>query len=126
MQKSIKNINAVLVYTALLFCTQATASESDSSITIPNLYGITLCNSEPSIVVSSMDWYKTIKVYNIETNVLVLRENVRSVAKHQTSQLVFINYRDWGCGEYIIKLQNGLKRRYIRLFVEPSSATLSE
>ena len=91
------------------------ANGPDTTNRTTNFSEIGFCNNEPSIVFSSMDWFKLVTIYNTEDGKVMFRQNIKSEARHQLSQLVIVDYSEWPCGEYVVVLRNGLKSKIIRI-----------
>lgn len=121
-----KNYKLFIISCLLLFTATSFASTPDSVIWSNGVTYVNFCPSENSLVVSSMEWFRYVTVYNIENGNEVERVNVRKAARKQTSQLVFIPYGEWGVGEYVIILESRNALKEVRLYIRKDNAVLVE
>lgn len=94
----------------------------DSTSICDDLFNIS--PHEQCFVFSSMDWYKTIEVYDIENNKIVGKINVKRMAKKQIFQLVYVPYSDWGVGEYVIVAKNKKYKKECRFIIKDTYTIL--
>ena len=98
------------------------SANPDSTFFCDGLFNIS--PHEQCFVFSSMDWYKTIAVYDIENNKVVEKINVKRMAKKQISQLVFVSYLNWGVGEYVIVAKNKKYKKECRFIIKDTHTIL--
>ena len=98
------------------------SANPDSTFFCDDLFNIS--PHEQCFVFSSMDWYKTIVVYDIENNKVVEKINVKRMAKKQISQLVFVSYLNWGVSEYVIVAKNKKYKKECRFIIKDTHTIL--
>ena len=122
-----RNFYQLLIASCLLLCTTTSfANAPDSVIWSNGVTYVNFCPTEPSLVVSSMEWFRYITVYSVESGDEIERINVRKAARKQTSQLVFIPYDGWGLGEYVIILEDRNALKEVHLYIRNENAVLVE
>lgn len=131
MKKTIQPIITALI--ALVpFCTlsadgiKSPHTSPDTLAVILKTFGLDVSESEYSFVFSSMDWYRTVSVYDADNGATVMRMNVKKEARKQTSQLVFVPLSFFAGGDYIIVLRKGKYSRAFRMLVHDGTVILGE
>lgn len=102
------------------------ASPSD---TIPPFFDDGVFNVIPyeqAFAFSSVEWYNRVLVYDIGTGRKVADVNLRREARRQCSQIVFVPYDEWGCGEYYVIVTGRGRSEYCRFAIYPYRTVLVE
>ena len=131
MKKTIQSIAIALIALVPFNTLSATGVESphnppDSLTVILATLGLDIADGEQSFVFSSMDWYRTVSVYDADNGATVMRMNVKREARKQVSQLVFVPLSFFAEGDYIILLRKGKAVRAFRMFIHEGVVILGE
>lgn len=81
---------------------------------------------EESFAFSSVEWYNRVLVYDIGTGRKVAEVNLRREARRQCSQIVFVPYGGWGCGEYCVVARGGGRTEWCRFVIYPYRTMMVE
>lgn len=113
MLKKLKLFTVLLLYVLSAHTAFPQTADTDSCSAYSGSVGFIL--KEHSLAFPSMDWFETVKIYNVENRTMVCSFNVKYEARQQLSQIVAISYEDWPCGEYVIVLKHGTRQKEVKL-----------
>lgn len=111
----------LLTLTFVLLSNTLFSANPDSTLTCDDVFKIS--PHEQCFVFSSMDWYNTIEIYDIENN-KVGKINVKRMGKKQIFQLVYVPYSDWGVGEYVIVAKYKKYKKVCRFIIKDTHTIL--